>query len=193
MIKKLLYFIFVILFIGCSNKDKTSSDTFSVDYSKGLEQFNKRSYVSVDSFDASSVDSNLKNAYLWVSIKYNKLSSSVNSNNTDEPDYLLYSEVDGKGIDYTFSIPKSANQKFIEGSLTFSEDGSSLTIKFTRNILYLPLLVKVLYVIKDNNIIFYSNLLNGIFSIAPSAPIVSFKFPSIRNITLSIPSNCVAV
>lgn len=108
-----------MLFIGCSNKDKTSSDTFSVDYSKGLEQFNKRSYVSVDSFDASSVDANLKNAYLWVSIKYNKLSSSVNSNNTDEPDYLLYSEVEGKELDYTFSIPK-ANQKFIEGSLTFS-------------------------------------------------------------------------
>ena len=36
MIKKLLYFIFVILLIGCSNKDKTGSDTFSVDYSKGL-------------------------------------------------------------------------------------------------------------------------------------------------------------
>lgn len=138
MIKKLLYFIFVILLIGCSNKDKTGSDTFSVDYSKGLEQFNKSSYVSVDTFDASSVDANLKNAYLWVSIKYDKLSSS-NSNNTDEPDYLLYSEVEGKGLDYTFSIPK-ANQKFIEGSLTFSEDASSLTIKFTKNVLY-PTLV----------------------------------------------------
>lgn len=140
MIKKLLYFIFVILLIGCSNKDKTGSDTFSVDYSKGLEQFNKSSYVSVDTFDASSVDANLKNAYLWVSIKYDKLSSSIiNSNNTDEPDYLLYSEVEGKGLDYTFSIPK-ANQKFIEGSLTFSEDASSLTIKFTKNVLY-PTLV----------------------------------------------------
>ncbi|WP_288695391.1 hypothetical protein [uncultured Brachyspira sp.] len=139
MIKKLLYFIFVILLIGCSNKDKTGSDTFSVDYSKGLEQFNKSSYVSVDTFDASSVDANLKNAYLWVSIKYDKLSSSINSNNTDEPDYLLYSEVEGKGLDYTFSIPKS-NQKFIEGSLTFSEDASSLTIKFTKNVLY-PTLV----------------------------------------------------
>lgn len=138
MIKKILYFIFVILLIGCSNKDKTGSDTFSVDYSKGLEQFNKSSYVSVDTFDASSVDANLKNAYLWVSIKYDKLSSS-NSNNTDEPDYLLYSEVEGKGLDYTFSIPK-ANQKFIEGSLTFSEDASSLTIKFTKNVLY-PTLV----------------------------------------------------
>ncbi|WP_281818799.1 hypothetical protein [Brachyspira pilosicoli] len=140
MIKKILYFIFVILLIGCSNKDKTGSDTFSVDYSKGLEQFNKSSYVSVDTFDASSVDANLKNAYLWVSIKYDKLSSSIiNSNNTDEPDYLLYSEVEGKGLDYTFSIPK-ANQKFIEGSLTFSEDASSLTIKFTKNVLY-PTLV----------------------------------------------------
>ena len=39
----------------------------------------------------------------------------------------------------TFSIPK-ANQKFIEGSLTFSEDASSLTIKFTKNVLY-PTLV----------------------------------------------------
>ncbi|AGA65915.1 hypothetical protein BPP43_03035 [Brachyspira pilosicoli P43/6/78] len=139
MIKKILYFIFVILLIGCSNKDKTGSDTFSVDYSKGLEQFNKSSYVSVDTFDASSVDANLKNAYLWVSIKYDKLSSSINSNNTDEPDYLLYSEVEGKGLDYTFSIPK-ANQKFIEGALTFSEDASSLTIKFTKNVLY-PTLV----------------------------------------------------
>ena len=139
MIKKLLYFIFVILVIGCSNKDKTGSDTFSVDYSKGLEQFNKSSYVSVDTFDASSVDTNFKNAYLWVSIKYNKLSSSINSNNTDEPDYLLYSEVEGSGLEYTFSIPK-VNQKFIEGSLTFSEDASSLTIKFTKNILY-PTLV----------------------------------------------------
>ncbi|WP_297286325.1 hypothetical protein [uncultured Brachyspira sp.] len=136
MIKKLLYFIFVVLLIGCSNKDKTGNEAFSIDYSKGLEQFNKSSYVSADTFDASSVDANFQNAYLWVSIKYDKLSSSINSNNTQEPDYLLYSEVDGKGVDYTFSIPKSANQKFIEGSLTFSEDGSSLTIKFTKNILY---------------------------------------------------------
>ncbi|WP_295296320.1 hypothetical protein [uncultured Brachyspira sp.] len=105
-----------------------------------MEQFNKNSYVSVDTFDASSVDANFQNAYLGLSIKYDKLSSSINSNNTQEPDYLLYSEVDGKGLDYTFSIPKSANQKFIEGSLTFSEDGSSLTIKFTKNILY-PTLV----------------------------------------------------
>ena len=139
MIKKLLYFIFVVLLIGCSNKDKTGNEAFSIDYSKGLEQFNKNSYVSVDTFDASSVDANFQNAYLWVSIKYDKLSSSINSNNTQEPDYLLYSEVDGKGVDYTFSIP-NANQKFIEGSLTFSEDGSSLTIKFTKNILY-PTLV----------------------------------------------------
>lgn len=139
MIKKLLYFIFIILLIGCSNKNKTGNDVFSVDYSKGLEQFNKSSYVSVDTFDASSVDANFKNAYLWVSIKYNKLSTSINSNNIEEPDYLLYSDVEGKGLDYTFSIPK-ANQKFIEGSLTFSEDASSLTIKFTKNILY-PTLV----------------------------------------------------
>ncbi|MEI0532192.1 hypothetical protein R4I97_11590 [Brachyspira pilosicoli] len=139
MIKKLLYFIFVILLIGCSNKDKTGNDVFSVDYSKGLEQFNKRSYVSIDSFDASSVDANLKNAYLWVSIKYNKLSTSISSDNALEPDYLLYSDVEGKGLEYTFSIPKS-NQKFIEGSLSFSEDASSLTIKFTKNILY-PTLV----------------------------------------------------
>lgn len=139
MIKKLLYFLFVILLIGCSNKDKTGNDVFSVDYSKGLEQFNKSSYVSSDSFDASSVDTNLKNAYLWVSIKYDKLSSSINSNNIEEPEYLLYSDVEGKGLDYTFSIP-NANQKFIEGSLTFSEDASSLTIKFTKNVLY-PTLV----------------------------------------------------
>ena len=139
MIKKLLYFLFVILLIGCSNKDKTGNDVFSVDYLKGLEQFNKSSYVSSDSFDASSVDTNLKNAYLWVSIKYDKLSSSINSNNIEEPEYLLYSDVEGKGLDYTFSIP-NANQKFIEGSLTFSEDASSLTIKFTKNVLY-PTLV----------------------------------------------------
>ena len=139
MIKKLLYFLFVILLIGCSNKDKTGNDVFSVDYSKGLEQFNKSSYVSSDSFDASSVDTNFKNAYLWVSIKYDKLSSSINSNNIEEPEYLLYSDVEGKGLDYTFSIP-NANQKFIEGSLTFSEDASSLTIKFTKNVLY-PTLV----------------------------------------------------
>ena len=138
MIKKLLYFIFVILLIVCSNKDETG--IFIVDYSKGLEQFNKRSYVSIDSFDASSVDANLKNAYLWVSIKYNKLSTSISSDNALEPDYLLYSDVEGKGLEYTFSIPKAVNQKFIEGSLIFSEDASSLTISFTKNILY-PTLV----------------------------------------------------
>ena len=66
MIKKLLYFIFVVLLIGCSNKDKTGNEEFSIDYSKGLEQFNKNSYVSADTFDASSVDANFQNAYLWV-------------------------------------------------------------------------------------------------------------------------------
>ena len=36
MIKKLLYFIFVVLLIGCSNKDKTGNEAFSIDYSKRI-------------------------------------------------------------------------------------------------------------------------------------------------------------
>ena len=137
MIKKLLYIFLLIssfLLISCSNKDKTGNDAFKVDSSKGLSQFNKTSYVSLDSFDASSIDSNLKTAYLWISIKYDKMSSYPNSNNTTEPEYLLYTDVEGSGTDYSFSMPKG-NQKFLEGTLKFSEDASTLTIEFTKNIL----------------------------------------------------------
>ena len=97
--------------------------------SEGIEQYNDNTYVSKDSFDASSVMPGLTTAYLWVSIKNGKVGIMGANNNTSEPSYLGYMNVTGYATDYNFysSIGDA------EGTLKFSSDGSSLTVRFTKN------------------------------------------------------------
>ena len=88
--------------------------------SKGIEQFNNNSYVSGDIGGGN---------YLWVSIKNGKVGIMGANNNTSEPSYPGYMNVTGYATDYNFysSIGDA------EGTLKFSSDGSSLTVRFTKN------------------------------------------------------------
>ena len=115
-------FLVGILSISCSNEDKTAP--------KGIEQYNGNTYVSKDSFDASSVMPSLKTAYLWVSIKDGQVATLPNVNNTTAPDFTgTYFTVTGSGTDYSFSI----NNNKVVGTLKFSADGSSVTLRYTAN------------------------------------------------------------
>lgn len=93
--------------------------------SQSIEQFNNNSYVSAESFTVPQ----LGTGYLWVSVKDGKVGIMGASNNTSEPSYLGYMNVTGSGTDYNFysSIGDA------EGTLKFSSDGSSLTVRFTKN------------------------------------------------------------
>ena len=121
MNKKLLtiflsLFLVVILSVSCSNKDKTGSS--------GIEQYNGNSYVSTKTFNYNS-----SQVYLWVSIKDSKVVMTGDENNTSEPSYPGYMNVTGSGTDYNFysGIGDAA------GTLKFASDGSSVTVRFTKN------------------------------------------------------------
>ena len=139
MNKKLLT-IFLSLFlvgifsISCSNSDKTGAGdgNSTVDNSKGIEQFNGNTYVSKDSFDASSLNSGLKTAYLWVSVKDGKVGVLPNNNNNTAPVFegsYMTGPITGSGTDYTFD----SGDGTVAGTLTFSSDGSSVTVNFEKN------------------------------------------------------------
>ena len=100
--------------------------------SKGIEQYNDNTYVSKDSFDASSVMPGLTTAYLWVSIKDGKLATLPDNNNTTAPNFTgmyMTGPITGYGTDYTFD----AGDDKTKGTLTFSSDGSSVTVRYTKN------------------------------------------------------------
>ena len=125
----LTLFLVGILSVSCSNKDKTGAGDGSTT-TKGIEQYNGKTYVSKDSFDASSVMPDLTKAYLWVSIKDGQVATFPNDNNTTAPDFTgIYFTVTGSGTDYSFSI----NNNKVVGTLKFSADGSSVTLKYTAN------------------------------------------------------------
>lgn len=124
-------FLIGILSVSCSNKDKTGAGDGSTT-TKGIEQFNGNTYVSKDSFDASSVMPGLTTAYLWVSIKDGQVATFPNDNNTTPPDFTgiyMTGPITGSGTDYTFD---AGDGKTI-GTLKFSSDGSSVTLKYTAN------------------------------------------------------------
>ena len=112
-------FLVGILSVSCSNKDKTSS--FTVDNSKGIEQFNGNAYAS-----ASAI---MNSIYIWVLIKDGKVAIIEDNNNTSEPPFLGDMNVTGLGADYNFDSGNGA----VAGTLKFSSDGSSVTIRFTKN------------------------------------------------------------
>ena len=100
--------------------------------SKGIDQYNNNTYVSKDSFDASSLDPGLKTAYLWVSIKDGKLATLPDNNNTTAPNFTgmyMTGPITSYGTDYTFD----AGDGKTKGTLKFSSDGSSVTVKYTAN------------------------------------------------------------
>ena len=119
-------FLIGILSVSCSNADKTGAGdgNSTVDNSKGIEQFNGNTYVSIKSF-------NYKNdqLYFWVSVKDGQV-ATLPSDNTTPPNFEpVYFPVTGSGTDYNFSID---NNKVV-GTLKFSADGSSVTVRYTAN------------------------------------------------------------
>ena len=139
MNKKLLtiflsLFLVGILSVSCSNADKTGAGdgNSTVDNSKGIEQFNGNTYVSKDSFDASSVMPGLTTAYLWVSVKDGKIATLPNNNNNTAPVFegsYMTGPITGSGTDYTFD----AGDGKTKGTLNFSSNGSSVTLRYTAN------------------------------------------------------------
>ena len=100
--------------------------------SQGIEQYNGNTYVSKDSFDASSVIPDLKTAYLWVSVKDGKIATIPNDNNNTAPVFegrYMTGPITGYGTDYTFD----AGDGKTKGTLNFSSDGSSVTLRYTAN------------------------------------------------------------
>ncbi|EKV57617.1 hypothetical protein A966_04496 [Brachyspira hampsonii 30446] len=119
----LTLFLVGILSVSCSNKDTTDP--------KGIEQYNGNTYVSTETYDASSVFPNLQTAYLWVSIKDGQVATLPNDNNNTAPTFPSenYFTVTGSGTDYSFSV----YQGQVVGTFKFSSDGSSVTIRYTKN------------------------------------------------------------
>ena len=117
------------------NKATVNIDGQDITYtktSKGIDQYNDNTYVSKDSFDASSVMPGLTTAYLWVSIKDGKLATLPDNNNTTAPNFTgmyMTGPITGSGTDYTFD----AGDGKIKGTLKFSPDGSSVTVIYTEN------------------------------------------------------------
>ena len=120
----LTLFLIGILSVSCSNKDTTSP--------KGIEQYNGNTYVSTETYDVSSVIPDLKTAYLWVSIKDGQVATFPNNNNKTAPDFTdtyMTGPITGSGTDYDFD----AGDGKTKGTLKFSSDGSSVTVKYTKN------------------------------------------------------------
>lgn len=117
------------------NKATVNIDGQDVTYtktSKGIDQYNNNTYVSKDSFDASSVMPELKTAYLWVSVKDGKIATIPNDNNITPPNFTgmyMTGPITGYGTDYTFD----AGDGKTKGTLKFASDGSSVTVRYTKN------------------------------------------------------------
>ena len=100
--------------------------------SKGIEQYNNKTYASEKGFDVPQ----LGTRYLWASVKDSKFAMNINDNNTYDPVFSSdsYFTVTGYGTDYTFSTPDpQGTPDQVQGTLKFAPDGSSVTMRFTKN------------------------------------------------------------
>ena len=75
----------------------------------------------------------MQSQYLWISIKDSKVGMSAGNDQTSEPQYQGYFTVTGSGTDYTFSTDYYGQPNAIKGTLKFSSDGSSVTVRYTEN------------------------------------------------------------
>ena len=123
MNKKLLtiflsLFLVVILSVSCSNKDKTGSS--------GIEQYNGNSYVSTKTFNYQG-----SQLYFWVSVQSGLAAMTADPNNTTAPTFPPnnYFNVTGYNTDYSFSL----NSDSVVGTFKFNSNGSSVTVRFTKN------------------------------------------------------------
>ena len=74
----------------------------------------------------------LKTAYLWVSVKDGKIATIPNDNNITPPNFTgtyMTGLITGYGTDYTFD----AGDGKTKGTLKFTSDGSSVTVRYTKN------------------------------------------------------------
>ncbi|AEM21161.1 hypothetical protein Bint_0530 [Brachyspira intermedia PWS/A] len=107
----------------------------NVTYTKtpqSIEQFNGKTYASEKSFNVPELGAR----YLWASVKDSKFAMNINDNNTYAPGFSLdsYFTVTGYGTDYTFSTPDpQGTPDQVQGTLKFAPDGSSVTMRFTKN------------------------------------------------------------
>ncbi|WP_020003653.1 hypothetical protein [Brachyspira innocens] len=118
----LTLFLVGVLSVSCSNKDTTSP--------KGIEQYNGNTYVSTETVDASKAGGSTTD-YLWISVKDGKACMINQASDNNAPTFPPenYFTVTGSGTDYSFSVYDGQ----VVGTFKFSSDGSSVTIRFTKN------------------------------------------------------------
>ena len=97
--------------------------------SKGIEQYNNKTYASEKSFDFPQ----LGTGYLWLSVKDSKVAISASEDNNIEPQYQGSFSVTGYGTDYNISTDYYGQPNGIEGTLKFASDSSKVTVNFTKN------------------------------------------------------------
>ncbi|OEJ15279.1 hypothetical protein BFL38_13320 [Brachyspira hampsonii] len=94
--------------------------------SKGIEQYNGNTYVSTKTFNYQG-----SQLYFWVSVASSLAAMTADLNNTTAPTFPQgnYFTVTGYGTDYSFSL----NSDSVVGTFKFTPDGSSVTVRFTKN------------------------------------------------------------
>ena len=110
------------------NKATVNIDGQDITYtktSKGIDQYNGNSYVSISAV--------MQSLYFWVSIKDSKVGMSAGNDQTSEPQYQGYFSVTGYNTDYNFSTDYYGKPNAIKGTLKFASDGNSVTVRFTEN------------------------------------------------------------
>ena len=113
-------FLIGILSVSCSNADKTGAG----ETTKGIEQYNGNTYVSIKSFNYEN-----DQLYFWVSVKDGQV-ATLPSDNTTPPNFEpVYFPVTGSGRDYSFSLDSGS----VVGTFKFASDGNSVTVRYTAN------------------------------------------------------------
>ena len=116
-----------ITFLSDAESADVTTENGKVTYTKtseGIEKYNGNSYVSTKTFNYQG-----SQLYFWVSVKYGKAAMNAGSDQTSEPSYQGYFPVTGYNTDYSFSL----NSDSVVGTFKFNPDGSSVTVRFTKN------------------------------------------------------------
>lgn len=117
---------FTITFTDVNNAT-VNIDGQNVTYTKstGIAEYNDNTYVSIETFDYDN-----DKVYLWVSVKDGKVAINHDAGNETAPK-LTHFTVAGYGTDYSFSIVFD----LVVGTLKFAPDGSSVTVRFTKQLI----------------------------------------------------------
>ena len=117
-----------ITFLSDAKSADVTTKNGKVTYTKtsqGIEQFNGN-YVSTKTFNYQG-----SQLYFWVSVQSGLAAMTADPNNTTAPTFPPnnYFNVTGYNTDYSFSL----NSDSVVGTFKFNSNGSSVTVRFTKN------------------------------------------------------------